>query len=171
MAAQHKVLSVSRPNSAFQVVEFSTQQHIDDIIAMARLFHAEVAPHLNFDGSVIQYYADAVKADFDRENYNAYVAYREDEPIGFLVCKMVPYFFNHDRLAQQELWYVRPGFRGSRVAFDLIRAFEDWAQLRKAVEIWTGQMSENPNVGKKVSRVLTKLGYPRIGTYHRKVVL
>lgn len=159
-----------REGSVFSVIEFSTQKHIDDIITMAKLFHAENAPYLAFDGRVIQHYADAIKSDYDRENYNAYVAYRGDEPVGFLVCKMCPYFFNNDRLAQQELWYVRPGFRGTRVAFDLIRAFEDWAKLRGAVEIWTGQANDNPNVGKKVSRILTKIGYPRAGTYHKRIV-
>ncbi len=167
----HALVATQRPGSAYRVIEFTTQEHIDDIIALAVLFHAESSPHLNFEPAVIQYYADAIKADYDRENYNAYIAYREHEPVGFLVCKMVPYFFNRDRLAQQELWYVRPGYRGTRVAFDLIRAFEDWAKLRGAVEIWTGQANENANTGKKVSKVLAKIGYPRIGSYHRKVML
>ncbi len=167
----HASVLVARASSVYQIVEFGSQKHIDDIISMARLFHAENAPHLNFDPAVIQRYADAVKSDFDREDYNAYVAYRGDEAVGFLVCKMCPYFFNNDRMAIQELWYVRPGFRGSRVAFDLIRAFEDWAQLRGAKEVWTGQANDNPNVGKKISRILTKIGYPKVGSYHKKVTV
>lgn len=154
------------------VKEVRTKEEVDDVVVMARIFHAENAPHLDFSPDCIHRYADAIRYDFDRTSYNAFIAYNDSqEPVGFLVAKAGPYFFSDQIAAYQELWYVIPGLRGTRVAFELIKMFEEWARLLGAVEIFTGQIIPDPVKGKKVSRVLTKLGYPRVGSYHKMITI
>lgn len=152
-----------------KVHEVLSEKDVEDIIEMAVEFHAEVESNVTFDPDVIRSFGRMLRNDYDREDWNAYVAHAEDgTPVGFLVCKMAPYFFSRERAAYQELWYVRKEYRGTRISFDLIRAFEEWGRLRGAVQLFSGQINPEPSVGKKISRVLTRLGYPRVGTYHCK---
>lgn len=151
------------------VEEVRTNQQIEDIIALAVLFHAETSAHLAFDPECIRAYGRAIQQDFDREHYTAFVAYRDHDPVGFIVCTASHYFFSREVCARQELWYVKPGLRGTRVAFDLIRAFEEWSRLRGAVEIFTGVAAGDIEKQKKTSRILTRIGYPRIGSYHKRI--
>lgn len=151
------------------VREVRTDAEIDDIIAMARAFHAEYGAPAEFDAECIREYGRAIQNDFDREHYTAFIAYKDEEPVGFIVCVARPYFFSRQIIASQELWYVRPAFRSTRIAFDLIRAFEDWARLRGAIELVTGVMNADVEKSKKVSKVLAKMGYPKFGSYHRRI--
>lgn len=151
------------------VREVRTDDEIEDIVLMARAFHAEVGAPAEFEAECIREYGRAIQKDFDREHYTAFIAYLNGDPVGFLVCTARPYFFSRQIIASQELWYVRPAFRGTRIAFDLIRAFEDWARLRGAVELVTGVMNKDADTGKKIGKILTKIGYPRFGSYHRKL--
>lgn len=153
------------------VREVRTKQEVEDVCTLAAIFHAEHWSHLAFDPAVIHRYGDQIRNDYDREVFNAWIAYdAEGTPIGFLVAKCLPYFFSDQKCANQELWFVRPSLRGTRIAFELIKKFEEWAKLQGAVEIYTGQAIPDPEKGKKVSRVLTKLGYPRVGSYHKMIV-
>lgn len=153
------------------VREVRTKQEVEDVVTLARIFHAEHWSHLEFDPAVIHKYGDAIRYDFDRLSYNCWIAYDDEKaPVGFLVAKCSQYFFSNQLCANQELWFVRPNLRGTRIAFELIKKFEDWAKLLGAVEIYTGQAIPDPEKGKKVSRVLTKLGYPRVGSYHKMIV-
>jgi GNAT superfamily N-acetyltransferase len=153
------------------VVEISSQKHLEDVIEMAKAFHTEIGSAIPLEPEQIGKYYEMLRYDLDRDSFNCFIAYKGDEAVGFLVCKLSPYFFSSMVAAYQELWYVRPAFRSTRIAFDLIRAFEDWARLRGAAEIYTGQVTNDPVKGKKVSKVLTKLGYPRVGSYHRMVTI
>ena len=154
----------------YRVEELRSIKHVEDLIPMAEAFFVEMSgPPLVFDPNFIRKYADAIRHDFDRISYNAWVAYKEEEAVGFLVGTASQYFFSAQVSARQELWYVRPAFRGSRIAFDLIRAFQRWGLDIGAVELYTGIVSADAETGKKVSRILTKIGFPRAGTYHRKI--
>lgn len=153
-----------------KVLEVRNMEQVEEIVEMAVLFHKEFESKVDFDPDQIRNYGRYLINDFDRDGFNSFVGYSDDIPVGFLVCKISPYFFSKQLMANQELWYVKPEFRGTRISFDLIRAMEDWAILRGVKEIFTGQLSNNPEKGKKISRVLSKIGYPRAGTYHRKII-
>lgn len=151
------------------VEEVRTDKHIEDVIKLAVEFHEETSQHLTFEADQIRRYGRAIQNDFDRESYNAWVAYKNDEPVGFLVATCSEYFFSRQLSARQELWFVKQGHRGSRIAFDLIRAFEDWGRLLGAVELFTGVATGDVPKQRKISRILEKIGYPRVGSYHKRV--
>lgn len=145
-----------------------TRADVEDLIILSRMFHAENAPHLDFDAQKIRDRAEQLFADLDRDNLNVFMAYKDGEPVGFILGWVNTYLFSYQVIAHQELWYVIPAFRGTRIAFRLIKEFEEWARLRGAVEIFTGVASHDAEKNKNVSHVLTRMGYPRVGYYHKK---
>jgi GNAT superfamily N-acetyltransferase len=147
----------------YYVTELQTQQHIEDLISMGRVFAAEAGPHLDFDPDEVRSACNVVLNDFDREFFNFFIAYKDDEPVGFIYAICGKYLFNKQRYAQQELIYVRPAYRGTRAFLKLVKAFEEWARLRSSIEIWMGSAHS-----KQFSDILPRIGYPEAGTYHKK---
>lgn len=157
------------PQHVSKVVEITTDQHVDDLIPMAMHMHQENAAHLDFDPDVVRRYADYIIRD--RGNINGWIAYKDGVPVGFLIATMHPYMFSDQKLANQELWFTVPEQRGSRVAFNLLKAFQKWAEHNGAAEIWAGVATDNRELRRSVSHVLTRMGYPKVGTYHKRIVL
>lgn len=150
------------------VVHELRRENVDDLIILGRMFCNECGPHLVFDEGRVREYCEYVFADLDREHFNIFIAYKDGEPVGALVAYATQYAFSRQILAQQDLWYVIPALRGTRVAFKLIQAFEEWARLRGAVEIFTGVTHGDGTKLKRIGSVLTRMGYPKVGTFHKK---
>ena len=151
-----------------KVVEIATEQHVDDLIPMAIHMHQENAPHLDFDSEVVRKFAGYIMVD--REHINGWIAYKDGAAVGFLIATMSPYMFSDQKMARQELWFVVPEQRGSRVGYNLLKTFQKWAEANGAAEIWTGVATDNRELRRSVTHVLTKMGYPRVGTYHKRIV-
>ena len=147
----------------YTVTELLTETHVSDIVALGRVFVAEAGAHLEYDEKEVRETCRIVMSDMDREYFNFFLVYREYELIGFIYASCGKYIFNQQRFAQQELIYVRPAYRHTRAFLKLIKAFEEWARLRSAVEIWMGT-----GHSKTFSTVLPRIGYPEVGTYHKK---
>lgn len=153
-----------------KVVEISTDEQCKDVIALGQhMFDEMDTDHLRYDPAVIWANWQWLRKDFDRDQMNVFIAYVDDVAVGFILCKSYPYFFSQQRMAIQELWYVAPAFRSSRVAFKLMQAYEQWARVRGCIEVWTGTAGTAFSQQKKVSRVLWRLGYRLTGFYHKKV--
>ena len=147
----------------YKVTELLTQEHVDDIVAMGKVFVTENGPHLNYDEEEVIETCNLVLKDMDREYLNIFIVYKDHEPLGFIYASCGKYLFNKQRYAQQELLYVRPAYRHTRAFLKLIKAFEEWARLRSAVEIWMGSAHS-----KTLGNILPRIGYPEVGTYHKK---
>ncbi len=147
----------------YTVTEISSRKHIDDLVLMGRVLAAENGPHLDFEPEEVIQTCQLILNDVDREMANFFLVYKEDEPVGFIFAVCGKYIFNKQRYAQQELLFIRPAFRGTRAFLMLLRAFEEWARLRGAVEIWTGAAHS-----KSLENILPRIGYPKVGSYHKK---
>lgn len=147
----------------YKVTELLTDEHVNDIVAMGKVFVAEKGPHLQYDEEEVKATCRQVLGDMDREYLNIFLVYRDHEPLGFIYASCGKYLFNKQRYAQQELLYIRPAYRHTRAFLKLIRAFEEWARLRSSVEIWMGS-AHNKTLG----NILPRIGYPEVGTYHKK---
>lgn len=147
----------------YKVTELLTSEHVNDIVAMGRVFVAENGAHLQYDEEEVIATCNLVLNDMDREYFNIFLVYKEHEPIGFIFASCGKYLFNKQRYAQQELLFIRPAYRGTRAFLKLIKSFEEWARLRSSVEIWMGSAHS-----KTLSGILPKIGYPVVGTYHKK---
>lgn len=154
-----------------KIHEVRSNDDIEAVILLAAKMHELNAPHLDFDPTCIRRYYEAIKRDMDRDSYNCFIAYVDNKPAGFLVCIASEYFFSRQICARQELWYVDPLYRNVRVSFELMRAFEEWARLRGAVEIITGVMIvDEPERAEKIGNMLTRMGYPKVGSYHTRAL-
>lgn len=151
------------------VREVRSVKDIEDVIVLAYKMHEENASHLDFDPSCIRRYYEAIRYDTTRDTYNCFIAIVENKVVGFLVCVATEYFFSRQICARQELWYVDPSYRSARVALALMKEFEEWARLRGAVEIITGVMIvDDLQRAERIGKLLEKIGYPTVGTYHTK---
>jgi len=151
-----------------RVTEILTEQHVEDMLRLGLAFRNECAPHLPYDAGWGREWLRTVIEDSDRLFTNVFIAYKGDEPVGFLIGHAQPYAFSPAICAQQELWYVLPPHRGSPCAYKLIKLFEEWARLRGAIEIFTGVALQDSRPVEKITRMLNRLGYPQVGTYHKK---
>lgn len=147
----------------YTVTELLTAQHVDDVVALGRVFMAEYCNHLEYDEGEVKAACRQVLTDDDREFFNIFLVYKDHEPLGFMYATCGKFLFSKQRYAQQELLFVRPAYRHTRAFLKLIKAFEEWARLRSSVEIWMGSAHS-----KTLSNILPRIGYPEVGTYHKK---
>lgn len=154
------------------MVEEIGSKHIEDLLPLARSFHSEHNPSVEFDDAAVRESVLRASSDFDRPYVNGWIVYAvkgEDRiPVGFLVGHCNRYFFNYSYCATQELWYIRPDYRGSKAAFALLKAFEEWARLRGAKQIFCGVVTTNDKFMGRFSNMMTKIGYPLVGYFFRK---
>lgn len=108
------------------------------------------------------------RMDVERRQMNVFIAYVDDEPIGFLVGVATPAWHRQGIVAEQKLCYVSPDRRGSTAAIRLFKAFERWARERGATQIFTG--TANIRYAERTSKLLEKIGYARVGALHVKEI-
>lgn len=147
----------------FKVVELITDEHIADVVAMSRVFFAEYNAPITYDKQEVINTCTVIKKDMERDTVNIFLIYREEEPVGFILVSISGYMFSKQRCASQDLLFVRPAYRGTKAFLMLLRAYEEWARLRACVEIWAGSIDNEA-----FANVLPRIGYPRVGSYHRK---
>lgn len=144
-------------------------EEAEHTIQLGKLMRDEVGSHLPFDYEwTKEWLRGMVLNDTDRTYANVFNAYKDEQPVGFLIGFCRPYIFSEATVATQELWYVLEECRAGRAAYKLIKAFEEWARLRGALEIFTGVTAGDSVTMAKIGSVLKRMGYPMVGTHHKK---
>ena len=83
---------------------------------------------------------------------------------GVLIGTANQYPFNHDFVAEIELFYVVPHKRGTPLAMKMVTAFRRWANNREVAEITiTNQFGTGEA---RTARLFSKLGMPAVGGVH-----
>jgi GNAT superfamily N-acetyltransferase len=67
-----------------------------------------------------------------------FLAYQDEECIGFIGGYIGPFFFSDYERASDLGFYITPNHRGGRTAFLLLRALEDWARSMGVKELYMG---------------------------------
>lgn len=109
-----------------------------------------------------------IRNDIERKHINLFIAYEGNKPIGFLVGVATHAFHRPGIVAEQKLCYTSPDKRGSSAALHLVEAFERWARLNGATQIFTG--TANKRYAERTSKFFEKIGYARVGTLHVKEI-
>lgn len=80
-----------------------------------------------------------------------------DKPVGFIAAVASETLLTRDKLAHEMAWWMEPEYRKSRVALELVQAYEFWA---KKVGCKLIQMStvETDQV-EKISKYYSRKGY------------
>lgn len=112
-------------------IEPITAENRDDVMTIAREFHAE-SRYCNeeFDDEHIGEYLDVnYFADTYHPPCHGFLAYdEEDTPIGFMSFALVNKLMNSAVIALEEVMYVSPTHRGTRVGAELNKCCEDRAK-------------------------------------------
>lgn len=161
-------LEPAKKKSRFRVEELTRSEQDLEIFEMAKGFADEVTldEYIDFDTLVLS--CARVRNDIERKHLNVFVAYMDDEAVGFLVGVATPCFHRPAIVAEQKLWYVKPSRRTGAAALHLVRAYERWARINGATQIYTG--SANTPFTERTSKLLEHLGYARTGTLHVKEI-
>lgn len=156
MSKRITVEELLRPEQDFQIME------------MAKRFCEISGLDEHVDEDTILETCVGIRMDMERNNLNTFIAYMDGEPVGFIVGVTTKALHRKGVVAEQKLWYVEQSARGSLAAKALIRAYEEWARLNGATQLYTGtavrQLSE------RTSKLLEKLGYARVGALHVKEI-
>ncbi len=147
-----------------EVTEVLTEDHVYAILKLAHEFQHDVDLNEHMDPDIVTTTCINVKNDPNRDYLNMFVAYADNEPVGFLVGSTLPAMHRLGVVAEQKLWYVTENARGTPAAKLLIRAFERWAKLNGATQIFTG--TANTRYAERTSQLLEQLGYARVGSLH-----
>lgn len=160
------LMSNNKPR--FRVEELTRSEQDLEIYNMAKQFAEEIPlrEHIHFDTLILS--CASVRQDFERKHLNVFLAYMDDEAVGFLVGVTSHCFHRPAIVAEQKLWYVVPKRRASYAAIHLMRAYERWARINGATQIYTG--SANSALSERTSKLLEKLNYARVGALHVKEI-
>ena len=69
----------------------------------------------------------------ERDDFGVFVLSVDDEVVGMFLCFITPCFFSDAMQAVEIAWYVDPGHRGSKKAYQMLELYEQWAKDHKAV--------------------------------------
>lgn len=151
-----------------RIKELLTREQDVEILHMTENFIEDVDLREEVDPETLLMSCAAIRNDIERKNVNCFIAYENGEPIGFLVGVASPAFHRQGIVAEQKLCYVVPNRRGSFAALRLVQAFERWARLQGATQIFTG--TANKRYAEKTSQFFERIGYARVGALHVKEI-
>lgn len=160
--------AASAKGTKLHVQELRTQQQIADVYELAKQFGADIEPSEPIDFDTLARSCLMILEDVERKYLNLFIAYDDEEPLGFLLGVTSPCLHRPRVVAEQKLWYVMPTARGGLAAKYLVMAYERWARLNGATQIYTG--TANKLYAERTSKLLKHLGYARVGYLHVKDV-
>lgn len=139
-----------------------------DLLRLGIEFSNDVDLNEHIDQDVLLMSCIKIRHDTERKYVNCFIAYQGSIAVGFIVGVTSPAFHRLGIVAEQKLWYVTKAARGT-VAFQLlIKAFERWARINGATQIFTG--TANLRYSENTSKLLQHLGYARVGSTHVKEI-
>ena len=142
-----------------------TVEEIPEMVLGAMMMHAE-SPHykdLEFDQHKVAIWIYSYVTDEDKNVW--IVRDPRGELVGGMFARISEVFLGPAKIAHEETLYVRPHFRGSTVATELVKTFIDWAQEKGAVRAMIGS-----TVGiddERVASFYGKMGFKRVGLLMR----
>ena len=174
--ATHKQRRLERLKAAGSWYDIREMLTHDDLYVLEPLFrkaHQEIHTGSAFDMKAVLRNADYKLADPERFNCNGWAAYRDGIPVGFFIGSISSYFVSTDKFAMSNAWYVDKEYRGSPVAFLLLKQFLQWGVLRGCVRFILAIVKDTQS-DKQVrlfGKMSTKLGFKEAGVYFVKDVV
>lgn len=154
---------LQRASNWYDVDEVLTMDGLDELAPLFQRMRDENVPHLAYDFEIVKKRAKPYLDDLARPYYNIWAAYRGDEPVGFAIGYMSPFDFGDDLGASTRYIFVEKKYRGSPVAFLLIRKFMEWSAIRGAVRWMIDTTSPREYEQKRFAKMAEKLGFKSVG--------
>jgi len=138
---------------------------IDAMIKLGAMFHDQGGySHLDYDPQDLRNLGHSALTD--RQNYAAFVAVDGNILKGMIAGFIYKHFFGSDKCAADLLFYVDPLFRGGTTGPRLLKRLEVWAKDSGAKDLVLGISSSIH--ADRTAQLYEKLGFPQIGTMHKK---
>jgi len=102
----------------------AVEEDVLDCLILFKQFHKESKVPYSWDAKKTQ---EAIINSFSTDNYEVFVAEKDEEIIGLLAAMYGQPLFSSETLATEIAWYVSKDYRKSTAAFRLMKAYEEWA--------------------------------------------
>lgn len=139
-----------------------------EVLALAKEFVNDVDVKEWVDEDTTLLSCIRIRNDVERTSVNLFIAYEGSKPIGFLVGVASPAFHRPGIVAEQKLCYVTRTARSLVAVKRLVQAYERWARLCGATQIFTGTV--NRRYAERTSKLFEYFGYARVGSLHVKEI-
>lgn len=138
---------------------------IDAVLDLGAAMHAESAYRLlPYHRQKVRQLAEVYTRD--HETYCGLVAEEDEKIIAMFGGYVTDYFFCDERIACDMILFVDHRFRGGTAAFRLIKAFRQWAQMRKVREICLSISTEVKT--ERTGRLYERLGLSQVGAIYKQ---
>jgi GNAT superfamily N-acetyltransferase len=140
-------------------------RHIRDAVELAELYFKE-SPYSRTHKFEKESTMEFARSAVIKQHIELAVAENDKkEVIGFALGYLTDYGWCSDIRVSMEFFYVKPEYRASDVAENLVLHIEDWGRKMGAVEIAVGDIGFNP---KGIDAFYSKIGYTDPGVCLRK---
>lgn len=137
-------------------LRLATIDDFSEVTTLAQQFVKE-SPYKRFDK---QYLVNSVYKFLDKPKNETICLLLLDDtghPVGFLAGMIYSTLFHPEKIATEIAWYVKPEFRKSRKALELMNAFEYWAEMNKCTRVCMSSLNDS-----KVEKLYNRKGYEKI---------
>ncbi|WFE90484.1 GNAT family N-acetyltransferase [Roseibium porphyridii] len=146
-------------------VSIAEPSDIDALINLGAAIASETAYRsITFDPLRAREFAEMYLAE--TETHKIFVHKSRGRLQGALFGYVTDYIFSRDLMAAEELFYIYPEDRKSRIAIKLMRAFETWARTKSVIEICFSVSTQDQ--ADRIGRFYEKMDYVRVGGVYKK---
>lgn len=138
-------------------------EDFDQFVELGRAMHEECEPEIPFDELETRSNLFLCVGDITRADFNAWIVRLNDEIIGFGVGRITKYLFSPAPIASMMLWYVKPQYRRTRAAFELLHNFEQWAKLQGVARMEVGVTKCDIDEADRLNGMFKKRNFTRFG--------
>lgn len=138
---------------------------LPEILILARRMHLESEYRkLAFDPEFIR---KLLENALNQDAYGPFVAFNEaGRAVGFILGHVSQTFFGPDLVASELAFYVSPEARGSSAAIRLMQAYDSWACMQGAKEIFLGITTGINEL--KTTELFNRSGFHHAGRLFKK---
>lgn len=146
-------------------IRLAKTEDIPDLIKLSKSFHKS-SPYrtMGFDATKTKTFFENAIATMGMQSVTL-VALKDEKIVGFLAATASEPVFSASKISMEMAWWVEPEHRGSRSAYLLFKAYEDWA-LRVGCSYV--QMAYLPDTETDLDEFYRKQGYQRVESSYLK---
>lgn len=131
--------------------------------------HKECEPDVTLDLNTLYKNLVHYANDIERKHVNMWVVSRGADFIGGGVGFISPFMFSTETKATLLYWFVKPEYRKTRAAFEVLHNFENWAALQFVSRIELGVAKIDTLGADDLNKMFRKRGFQKFGeVYYRE---
>lgn len=160
---------VVRESLSCRPIEYGKTDTIN-FVALAKLHRDECASHLPFEENCVARNCLEVYEDKLRNRRQAWMLFKGERAIGYMVAHATPYYFCTAVSASTEVIFVDPEHRSWKAFAALMKAYDEWCDSIDAVQRFTGVARVDAEIAERMQKLFPRLGYNWCGSYYVKEI-